>query len=119
LRDAYGPGYLGWASRAGLKTPVSIDAVLDALCELDGGPRHPPGGKPKCRFSTARAIRLPRHVIDRLEHRWASRLRQDAAVWSIDRPVQARHVQTNGARAIPVIIKRARFARCDALWGSR
>lgn len=29
-----------------LKAPVSIDAILDALCELDGGPRHPPGGKP-------------------------------------------------------------------------
>ena len=23
-------------------------------------------------------IRLPRHVIDRLEHRWESRLQQDA-----------------------------------------
>ena len=39
----------------GLKAPVSIDAVLDALCELDGGPRHPPGGKPKRLRSTARA----------------------------------------------------------------
>lgn len=29
----------------GLKTPVTIDEILDALCELDGGPR-PPGGKP-------------------------------------------------------------------------
>jgi hypothetical protein len=41
----------------GLRAPVSIDAVLDALRELDGGgPRHPPGGKPKRRFSTARAL---------------------------------------------------------------
>jgi len=40
----------------GLKAPVSIDAILEALCELDGGPRHPPGGKPKRRFSTARAL---------------------------------------------------------------
>jgi hypothetical protein len=39
----------------GLKVPVSIDAILEALCELDGGPRNPPGGKPKRRFSTARA----------------------------------------------------------------
>jgi hypothetical protein len=36
--------------------PVSIDAILEALCELDGGPRNPPGGKPKRRFSTARAL---------------------------------------------------------------
>src|SRR3954468_5862436 len=39
----------------GLKMPVSIDAILDALCELDGDPRTPPGGKPLRRFSTARA----------------------------------------------------------------
>ena len=30
----------------GLKAPVSIDDVLEALCALDEGPRHPPGGKP-------------------------------------------------------------------------
>ena len=30
----------------GLKAPVSIDEILDALCTLDEGPRHPPGGKP-------------------------------------------------------------------------
>ena len=30
---------------AGLKRPVTIDEILEALCELDGGPR-PPGGKP-------------------------------------------------------------------------
>jgi hypothetical protein len=40
----------------GLKAPVSIDAILEALCELDGGPREPPGGKPQRRFSTARAL---------------------------------------------------------------
>jgi hypothetical protein len=40
----------------GLRAPISIDAILDALCELDGGPGHPPGGKP-CRLrSTERAI---------------------------------------------------------------
>jgi hypothetical protein len=39
----------------GLKMPVSIDAILEALCELDGGPRDPPGGKPQRLFSTARA----------------------------------------------------------------
>lgn len=40
----------------GLKAPVSIDAILEALCELDGCPGNPPGGKPKRRFSTARAL---------------------------------------------------------------
>jgi len=40
----------------GQKMPVTIDAILDALCELDGGPRNPPGGKPQRRFSTARAL---------------------------------------------------------------
>jgi hypothetical protein len=31
---------------AGLKNPVSIDEILQALQALDNGPRHPPGGKP-------------------------------------------------------------------------
>jgi hypothetical protein len=30
----------------GLKAPVTIDEILEALCALDGGPRQPPGGKP-------------------------------------------------------------------------
>jgi hypothetical protein len=43
-------------SPAGLKKPVSIDEIFDALCDLDGGPRNPPGGKP-CRLrSTQRAL---------------------------------------------------------------
>jgi hypothetical protein len=55
-------------------------------------------------------IRLPRHVIDRLEHRWASRLQQAAKAWNIDRrrSMQARHVQIDGSSAIPVVAKRAR-----------
>ena len=36
----------------GLKTPVTIDEILDALCALDNAPRHPPGGKPMRRRST-------------------------------------------------------------------
>ena len=43
-------------SSAGLKRPVSIDEILEALCELDGGPRNPPGGKPYRLRSTERAI---------------------------------------------------------------
>jgi hypothetical protein len=31
---------------AGLKEPVTIDEILEALCELDGDPSDPPGGKP-------------------------------------------------------------------------
>ncbi|PAY09554.1 hypothetical protein CK489_02825 [Bradyrhizobium sp. UFLA03-84] len=43
-------------SPAGLNKPVSIGEILEALCELDGGPRNPPGGKP-CRLrSTERAL---------------------------------------------------------------
>jgi len=57
-------------------------------------------------------IKLPRHVIDRLENRWARRMQQDARAWSSDnaKPLESRHVQTGGARVIPVTIKRARRA---------
>jgi hypothetical protein len=40
----------------GLKAPVTIDEILEALCELDGGPRNPPGGKPNRRYSTSRVL---------------------------------------------------------------
>jgi hypothetical protein len=40
---------------AGLRNPVTIDDILEALSELDGGPRNPPGGKPFRLGSTARA----------------------------------------------------------------
>jgi hypothetical protein len=43
-------------SPAGLKKPVSIDEILEALCELDGGPCNPPGGKPFRLRSTGRAL---------------------------------------------------------------
>jgi hypothetical protein len=41
---------------AGLKKPVSIGDILAALCELDDGPRNPPGGKPCRLHSTERAL---------------------------------------------------------------
>ena len=41
---------------ASLKAPVTIYEILAALCELDGGPRHPPGGKPNRLCSTSRAL---------------------------------------------------------------
>ncbi|MGY8676617.1 hypothetical protein Q2941_02210 [Bradyrhizobium sp. UFLA05-153] len=40
----------------GLKAPVTIDDILEALCELDGGPRNPPGGKPNRLCSTSRVL---------------------------------------------------------------
>jgi hypothetical protein len=40
----------------GLKAPISLDAILEALCELDGRPRNPPGGKPNRRSSTSRVL---------------------------------------------------------------
>jgi hypothetical protein len=46
----------GLRAPAGLKAPVTIDEILEALCELDGGPRHPPGGKPNRLYSTSRAL---------------------------------------------------------------
>ena len=41
---------------AALKAPVTIDEILEALCELDGGPPNPPGGKPSRLHSTSRAL---------------------------------------------------------------
>jgi hypothetical protein len=38
----------------GLKAPVPIDDVLEALADLDDGPREPPGGVPMRRGSIAR-----------------------------------------------------------------
>lgn len=40
----------------GLKAPVTIDEILDALRALDDGPRDPPGGKPVRVRSTARLL---------------------------------------------------------------
>src|ERR1700730_16040921 len=40
----------------GLKAPVTIDEILGALCELDGRPWDPPGGKPFRLRSTERAL---------------------------------------------------------------
>jgi len=39
-----------------LKAPVAIDDILEALRELDGGPRNPPGGRPNRLCSMSRAL---------------------------------------------------------------
>ena len=59
-------------------------------------------------------IRLPRHVIDRLEHRWATRLQQDAKAWSCEGDRSVRLRQSCGGRGIPVTVRRSRPA-ADAL----
>jgi len=58
-------------------------------------------------------IRLPRHVIDRLEHRWASRLQQDAKARRSG-SMQARHVQIDRSRAVAGVVKRARGANSNS-----
>jgi hypothetical protein len=40
----------------GLKAPVSIDEILEALRALDDHPRHPPGGKPQRLCSVDRTL---------------------------------------------------------------
>jgi hypothetical protein len=45
------------ASCPSMRSPAGlIDEILEALCELDGGPRNPPGGKPYRLRSTERAV---------------------------------------------------------------
>jgi hypothetical protein len=41
---------------ASLRAPATVDEILEALCELDGDPGHPPGGKPSRLRSTSRAM---------------------------------------------------------------
>jgi hypothetical protein len=70
-----------------LKAPVTIDEILEALCELDGGPRNAPGGKPNRLCSTSRLlaawrgdamdnIALPRDVLNRTERRRMAKFSQ-------------------------------------------
>lgn len=65
-------------------------------------------------------IRLPRHVINRLEHRWANRLQQDAKAWSgeKDRAVRSRQVQSYGPRGIPVTVRRVVVPRMPSVSSS-
>lgn len=57
-------------------------------------------------------IRLPGHLINRIENRWATRMQQEAKkAWSDKQtPIKARYAHTDGARVIPVVVKRGRLA---------
>jgi hypothetical protein len=43
-------------SPPGMRAPITIDEILEALRELDDTPCNPPGGKPSRLRSTARAL---------------------------------------------------------------
>jgi putative phosphoesterase len=62
------------ASCPALQAPITIDEILVALCALDGGPRHPPGGKPMRLRSIERRAAAQRGKPDRLESDAVSRL---------------------------------------------
>jgi hypothetical protein len=46
----------GLRAPSGLSAPVTIDEILKALRDLDGGPSLPPGGKAQRIGSTSRAM---------------------------------------------------------------
>ena len=51
---------------------------------------------------------LPKHVLGRIEQRWASRLQRDAAAWRSERPVRGsgEAVIDRSGRSVPVTVKR-------------
>ena len=72
---------------AGLKAPVTIDEILEALCELDGGPPiRRAASRTACvqrrgpwrlsRRDTMDEIRSPQHVVNRFERRWTAEFAQ-------------------------------------------
>lgn len=85
----------------GLKAPVTIDEILEALCALDEGPRTrpvasqyacgPSRGAPLFRRGAMEEVNLPRHVIETLEKRWARSLQRHAVTWrTIEPPARRR-----------------------------
>jgi hypothetical protein len=52
-------------------------------------------------------IAVPKHVADRLERRWASRLAREAA-WRSEKPspIMAREILDRKGRLVPVVFKR-------------
>lgn len=57
-------------------------------------------------------LQLPSHVINRFERRWAARLERDATAWRGDQSMRlSRRIIDDGARQIPVMVKRAAVQR--------
>jgi hypothetical protein len=54
-------------------------------------------------------IKLPNHVIDKVERRWASRLAAEAAAWHRNRPAHGlpRTVIDRAGRLVPVAFRRS------------
>ena len=48
-------------------------------------------------------VRLPRHVVDRLEQRWGRRSQQDAKTWSDKARQRSGHAYTEGPTIVPVM----------------
>ena len=69
-------------------------ALRPAARQTAASPRREPWRHEKGDRPMEEDIRGPRHVIDRLDHRRAGRLEQDAKVWSSDRSrlIYSRHV---------------------------
>jgi hypothetical protein len=53
--------------------------------------------------------KLPRHVLDKVERRWASRLARDAASWRSEKSIvpDRSAVVDRAGRVIPVTVRRA------------
>ena len=51
-------------------------------------------------------IRLPRHVIDRLEHRWARKLQHEVKAWASKPRVVSGRLDRGHSHSVPVLVKR-------------
>ena len=60
-------------------------------------------------------ISLPRHVIDRLEQRWASRLQQEAKAWASKPRFVSGQLQKRHVRTVPVLVKRSKHLKAQPL----
>ena len=55
--------------------------------------------------------KLPHHVIERNERRWAEKLRQDARAWQTSRPIVRPTQPAMTASGIPVVRQTRRLQR--------
>ena len=58
---------------------------------------------------------LPKHIIEKLERRWASRLSGEAAAWRAEKPAPRVHreIADRKGRSIPVAFARATAKDCS------